>query len=149
MPTNWTDLTDDDLLNFNGPQTAEIARYERIMQHRTNVALEQVWAGLFDVKKSLHLVGEKFEARMLEAEEIQRASSVSQGRAQVVTIVLTIVIALSTVVYTWITWQSVATQREANAIQREALTRTAPLASNQSLEPTPVGKPPLAAQLQR
>ena len=123
MPTDWKDLTDDELLNFDGPQTGQIAQYERIMRQRTVNALGQVWAGLFDVKRSLHIVGEKFEARMVEAEKIERKSSASQRRLQQVAIALTIVIAGSTVVYTWITWQTVEAQREANAIQREALAR--------------------------
>jgi hypothetical protein len=121
MPKDWKDITDDEVLNFDGPQTAEIARYDRIMRKRTVDALIQVWAGLFDVKKTLHHVGEKFEARMLEAEKIQRAVGDSQDRQQRVTIGLTVVIAISTAALTWITWQSVEAQREANAIQRKAL----------------------------
>lgn len=124
MPKDWKEITDDELLNFDGPQTAEIARYERILRQRTVDALRQVWAGLFDVKKSLHIVGDKFEARMLESEKLQRESSASQERLQRVTIGLTVVIAIATIVYTWITWQSVQAQREANAIQREALIRS-------------------------
>jgi hypothetical protein len=131
MPKDWKEITNDDLLNFDGPQTAEIARYERILRQRTVEALGQVWAGLFDVKKSLHHVGEMFEARMLESERLQRESAVSQGRLQRVTIGLTVVIAIATVVYTWITWQSVQAQREANAIQREALSKSGPNTSPQ------------------
>lgn len=51
MPKDWKDVSDDELLNFDGPQTGQIAQYERIMRQRTVSALGQVWAGLFDVKK--------------------------------------------------------------------------------------------------
>ena len=150
MLKDWKEITNDELLNFDGPQTAQIARYERIMRQRTVDALGQVWAGLFDVKKSLHIVGDKFEARMQEAEKIQRESSASQSRVQSVTACLTVVLALATVVYTWITWQSVQAQREANTIQREALAKSAPPAPNLSLQPTGNGIPPLpSAKLKR
>jgi hypothetical protein len=40
MPRHWRDFTDDELLNFDGPQTAEIARYDRILQkHATEACL--------------------------------------------------------------------------------------------------------------
>lgn len=125
MTKDWKEISDDEILNFDGPQTAEIARYDRIMRKRTVDALSQVWAGLFDVKKSLHIVSDKLEARLLEAEKLQRKSAESQTKLQQVTIALTIVIAISTVVYTWITWQSVQAQREANQIQREAQAKAA------------------------
>lgn len=47
----------------------------------------------------------------------------AQGRQQRIVIALTIVIALSTVLYTWITYQSVQAMREANQIQRQSLER--------------------------
>lgn len=120
MPKDWNDLTDDEILNFDGSQTAIIARYERIMDKKTIDALMEVRMGLFDVKKSMHVVTDKLGARLIEAEKIQKEAATSQSKLQRVTIALTVVIALSTVVYTWITWQSVQAQREANQIQREA-----------------------------
>jgi hypothetical protein len=76
-----------------------------------------VWGFL---KKSMHVVTDKLEARSIEAEKIQSKAATSQSKLQSVTIALTVVIARSTVAYTWITWQSVQAQREANQIQREA-----------------------------
>lgn len=138
MPKDWKDISDDEVLNFDGSQTAIIARYERIMDQKTINALMEVRMGLFDVKKSMHVVTDKLEARLIEAEKIQREAATSQSKLQRVTIALTVVIALSTVVYTWITWQSVQAQREANQIQREARateTRTTVQApSNTSVE---------------
>lgn len=139
MAKDWKDITDDEVLNFDGPQTAEIARYDRIMRKRTVDALLQVWAGLFDLKKSLHTVSDKLETRLKEAENMQREAAKSQTKLQRVTIALTIVIAIATVVYTWITWQSVQAQREANQIQREAQSKAAPTAipPNLPLQGTP------------
>lgn len=121
MSKDWKEVTDDDLLNVAGNQSAEvIARYQRIMDKKTIDALMQVWMGLIDVKKSMQIASEKLEARLREAEAIQKEAATSQGKLQRVTIALTVVIAISTVAYTWITWQSVQAQREANQIQREA-----------------------------
>ena len=120
MPKDWKEITDDEVLNFEGSQTAIIARYERIMDQKTINALMEVRMGLFDVKKSMHVVTDKLESRLIEAEKIQKEAATSQNKLQRVTIALTVVIALSTVVYTWITWQSVQAQREANQIQRNA-----------------------------
>jgi hypothetical protein len=120
MPKDWKDVTDEEVLNFDGSQPAIIARYERIMDKKTIDALMEVRAGLFDVKKSMHIVTDKLEARLIESENIQREAAISQNKLQRVTIWLTVAIALSTVVYTWITWQSVQAQREANKILGEA-----------------------------
>jgi hypothetical protein len=120
MLKDWKEITDDELLNFDGSQTAIIARYERIMAKKTIDALMEVRMGMHDVKKSMHTVTDKLEARLLETEKIQKEVASSQGKLQRATIALTAVIALSTVFYTWITWQSVKAQREANQIQREA-----------------------------
>ena len=89
MSKDWKDLTDDELLNSRGNQSAEaIARYQRIINKKTIDAMNNAAA--------------------------------SQGKLQMVTIALTVVIAISAVAYTWITWESVQAQREANKIQREA-----------------------------
>ena len=89
MSKDWKDVTDDELLNFGGSQSAEvIARYQRIMDKKTIDAMNNAAA--------------------------------SQRKLQWVTVALTVVIAISTVAYTCITWQSVQAQREANQIQREA-----------------------------
>ncbi len=120
MAKDWKELSDDEILNFDGPQTAEIARYERIMQKRNSDALMEVRAGLFDVKKAMHIVTDKIDARLASAEAAQRVAAESQTKLQRAALGLTIVIAVSTVAYTWITWQSVQAQREANQIQKSA-----------------------------
>jgi hypothetical protein len=45
----------------------------------------------------------------------------SQTRQQRIVIGLTVVLALSTIAYTWITWLSVSAMRDANEIQRQVL----------------------------
>jgi preprotein translocase subunit SecG len=122
MPKDWKAITDDELLNYDGAITAEIARYDRIMTMKMHNALGDVWGGLFDLKKTLHAATEKMEARLVEADKTQQKAAASQTKLQRVTIWLTVVIAVSTVAYTWITWQSVQAQREANQIQREQRT---------------------------
>jgi uncharacterized membrane protein (DUF106 family) len=104
-----------------------MARYERIMDKKTIDALMDVRSGLFDLKRSMHVVSDKLEARMLEAEKFQKKASSTQSRMQTVTIALMVVISFATVTYTWITWQSVQAQREANAIQHKALKTKPPV----------------------
>lgn len=45
----------------------------------------------------------------------------SQHRQQVVVVILSAVIAVATALYTWITWESVVANREANELQRQLL----------------------------
>ncbi len=146
MPKDWKEISDDELLNFNGPQTAEIARYQRIMEQKTFTALMEVRAGLFDVKRSMHVVTDKLVDRFVEFEKTQKDAAASQRVLQGVAIALTIVIALSTVVYTWITWQTVQAQREANQIQREALASKAPPVAIMPSNPTVERDAPKAAR---
>ena len=75
MPKDWKELTDDDLLNYEGPLTAQIARYDRIMAKKMHDALQNVWGGLFDVKKAMHSSTAKIEARLTESEKIQRKAA--------------------------------------------------------------------------
>ena len=55
-----------------------------------------------------------------------RTASVSQGRQQKVLVALSVVIALATVAYTWVTWKSVIAMREGNAIQQQLLEQSKP-----------------------
>lgn len=120
MTKDWSELSDDDLLNFEGSQTALTERYGRIMQKRTIDALMDVRGGLHDVKKATHLLAEKLDSRLAELDRSQKDTATSQSRLQKAALALTVVIAISTMAYTWITWQSVQAQREANDIQRDA-----------------------------
>ena len=134
MPKDWKKIDTDELLNFEGPQTNIIARYERIMRQREIEVMGDVSAKLFDLKQTIHRSSENLDRKITEFNEtIQRSSDSlnrkitefdkSQGNLQKITIALTIVIALSAIAYACITWQSVEAQREANEIQRSVLER--------------------------
>ena len=114
MKTDWTTISTDDLLNWDGAQTDQIARYDRIMRHRETVALENVNQALFDLNSAVHKSTKRLETSINKAAEKQR-------RAQKIGFALTVVIAIAAVAYTGTTWLSVQAQREANAIQRELL----------------------------
>ena len=132
MPKDWKDIEIDEILNFDGPQTGQMARYDRIMRQREIEVMGDVSAKLFDLKRTIHQSGENLDNKITEFNETINRSSESlnkkiaefdesQGKLQKITIILTIVIALSTLAYTLITWQSVKAQREANEIQRSIL----------------------------
>ena len=57
----------------------------------------------------------------------------AQSRYQKTIIVLTIVIALATTCYTYVTWLSVQAMREANEIQRQRIQTTSVSSKTQSL----------------
>ena len=114
MKTHWEKIKTDEMLNYEGGQTHEIARYDRIMRHRETVELENVRNALFDLKDAVHKSTKQLETSINEAAK-------KQERAQKVGIALTVVIAIATVAYAGTTWLSVRTQREANEIQRELL----------------------------
>ena len=84
-------------------------------------ALFQVHGGLFDLKRALFQVTEKLEERLGGLGQLQEKTAAAQRRLQKIALALTVVIALATVSYTWVTWQTVRMQQEANEIQREAL----------------------------
>ena len=114
MKTDWTKISTDELLNWDGAQTDQIARYDRIMRHRETVKLQDVGNALIDLKSAMHKSTNRLENSIGNAANMQR-------RAQWFTIGLTVVIAFATLTYAWSTWQSVQVQRDANAIQRELL----------------------------
>lgn len=114
MPKDWKEIDTDEVLNFEGPQTAQIARYERIMQQRnieaTNLLKDKVTGLTETIYRASQGIQEKYDAY-----------SSSQTKQQNIIIALTVVIALSTAVYTFITWQSVSAMKESNNIQKQLL----------------------------
>ena len=54
MPKDWKQISDDEILNFDGPQTAEIARYERIMRQRSIDATRSLRDGLSGLMETMH-----------------------------------------------------------------------------------------------
>jgi len=135
MTKDWKEISDDEILNFDGPQTAEIARYERIMQRRSIEAIAGLRDKVTGLMETIYRASQGLQEKSGELLQLYERISKVQGRQQTVVIVLSVVLALSTAVYTWITWQSVAAMREANEIQRQLLElqksgATAPAAPN-------------------
>ena len=134
MP-DWTEISEDDLLNYGEAHTGQMARYDRIMRRNTNIELRNVHAGLHDVKVATMKSAEKIEAALKDAEK-------SSNKFQKATIALTLVIAIATAIYTWVTWISVQINRDANQLQKELIEfqkKQSIKPSNKSSQPTAKG----------
>ena len=114
MPKDWNELTDDEILNFEEAHTGRMARYERIMQQRgiesTNLLKDKITGLTETIYRASQGIQDKYESY-----------SSSQTKQQNRIFALTVVIALSTAVYTVITWQSVTAMNESNNIQKQLL----------------------------
>jgi hypothetical protein len=126
VPKDWRQISDDEILNFDGPQTAEIARYERIMRQRSVEATRSLRDGLAGLMETIYRASQLLKERADALLNEQKASAATQGRQQKLVIALTVVIAAATAMYTWITWESVKAMREGNAIQKELLLLQSP-----------------------
>jgi PDZ domain-containing secreted protein len=113
-----------------------MARYDGIMNHKSAQAQMKVQASLVALNTTIGISSGKLEQRVQSLEKVLNNASESQGKLQLITIALTIVIAVSTIAYTWITWQTVLVQRESNKIQHEMLNSPASTDSNKSLNQT-------------
>lgn len=142
MPKNWNEIPDDEILNFEDAHTGKMARYERIMQQKSiqaTIGLRDKVTGLME---TIYRASQGLKEKTTDLISLYEKISNAQSRQQKILIALSIVIAASTSVYTVITWQSVATMREANEIQRQFLeleksksgTQNAP---NKPLKPAP------------
>jgi len=121
MPKDWKEISDDEILNFDGSQTAIMARYERIMQKRSTDAVLGLRDKLTGLMETVYRASQGLQEKTDQLFGLYDRISRSQGRQQLALIVLSVVVALSTVAYTWITWQSVAAMRAANEIQKQVL----------------------------
>ena len=121
MPKDWKNESIDDILNYNEAHTGRLHRYGRIMRQFEIDALKEVRAGLFDVKKAVLAASGQLGNDVTDFSKTVSRATAKQGKFQKATIALTVVIALASVLYTWVTWQSVLAQREANEIQRIAI----------------------------
>jgi len=121
MPKDWKEISNDEILNFDGSQTAIMARYERIMQQRSTDAVIGLRDRITGLMETIYRASQGIQEKTDKLLELYNRISRSQARQQVVIIVLSVVVAFSTAAYTWITWQSVAAMREANEIQRQLL----------------------------
>lgn len=121
MPKDWKDITDDEILNFAGPQTADIARLDRILQKRSTDAVLQLRDKLTGLIETIYRASQGLEEKAKEVMNQYKSAADAQRRQQNMLLILSIVVAISTVTYTAITWQSVKAMREANTIQRQLL----------------------------
>jgi len=128
MPKKFAEIGIDEILDYEEPVTAVMSRYDRIMQHRTNEAmnglsnrLDLVVEKLVGVTETVHRVGQLINSKADEIKTSQEAASRAQGRQQTVLILLTLAIALATIAYTWVTWEFVGVTRQGNEIQRQLL----------------------------
>lgn len=139
MPKDWKDIPDDEVLNFEEAHTGKMARYERIMQKKSIDAVVSLRDKLVGLMETIYKASQGLQEKTDQLFALYERISRSQGRQQLVLVLLSVVVAGSTAVYTWITWQSVVAMREANEIQKQllalqkqpALTQTAP---NQALQ---------------
>lgn len=121
MPKDWKEISDDEILNFDGPQTAQIARYERIMQKKSIDALHNVKEKISGLMETIHRTNQGLKEKTDELIGLYEKIAKAQNRQQNVLIALSIVVAVSTAVYTIIAWQSITAMKEANQIQKEFL----------------------------
>jgi hypothetical protein len=154
MPRSWKEIPVDLVLDDETANTAEMARYERIMQHRST----QATIGLTDTirraaevaeEKSKILVS-KLDIAISKADDaINRAdaAATAEGRRQTAMTALTLTLVACTLTYTaingWSAWEmhqgnkiqaqvaatakdQVSAARDANEIQRKALSVRSP-----------------------
>src|SRR6266446_2382469 len=114
MPKDWKEISNDEILNFDGSQTAIMARYERIMQQRSTEAVIGLREKVTGLMETIYRASQGIQEKTDKLLELYNRISASQSRQQTVVICLTVVLAISTALYTWITWQSVAAMRESN-----------------------------------
>jgi hypothetical protein len=129
MNSDWQKVTDDEILNHTGVRdSSTTARYERILQKRTIDATGELKDKLVGLIETIYRASQGIQEKAEKLFSLQDRISRSQTRQQNVLIGLSVVVAISTAVYTWITWQSVEAMREANEIQRQLLVlqKTAP-----------------------
>ncbi len=121
MPKDWKEITDDEILNFEEAHTAKMARYERIMRQRNNESLNSLRDKVTGLMETIYRASQGMKEKTDELITLYGKFTKSQGRQQIIIIILTVVIAASTAVYTWITWESVSAMHEANGIQTQLL----------------------------
>ena len=121
MAKDWKEMSDDEILNFEEAHTAKMARYHRIMEMKSIGALDGVKDKLTGLMETIYRASQGLKDKTDELIGLYDKISQSQSRQQILLILLSVVIAGSTIVYTVITWQSVSAMREGNRIQQEFL----------------------------
>jgi hypothetical protein len=122
MP-NWQDMSPDEMLNDLSEVAGQlrIARFDRILQHRSTLAV-------VDLTKTIHRVGQLAQENIERLRSDYQKAAQGQEKQQKTLVWLTAVIAAATIAYTVVTWESVAAMREGNAIQQRLLEAQKPRA---------------------
>lgn len=121
MQKDWKEISDDDILNFEDSQTGKMSRYDRIMKQKNIESILSLRDKLTGLMQTIYSSSQGMKDRTDKLITIYDEHEKSQGKQQKIIVALTVVIALSTAVYTWITWQSVSAMRESNSIQLQSL----------------------------
>lgn len=151
MPQHWTEYTEDELLNFDGPETTEIARRDRIVQKHGIDAMHELKDCVTDLGQTIYAIHQELtdqadkvtltltdvgnrvtdlddniglmhEGLSEKADEAFKLyRREAQAKQQKAIRWLAIVIGASTVVYTLVTGASVWATIQSNHIQREML----------------------------
>lgn len=125
MVQKHTEVTLNDLLDYDRPETAVIARYQRIMQHRTNEAmnglsnrLDNVILKLEGVMTTIHRVGQLAQDKADQAIQAAEKAREAQGKQQKAMYILTGVLVGCTLVYTLINGLVALEMKDGNVIQK-------------------------------
>lgn len=143
MPKKYEDIDVQELLDYEGAETAKMARFERIMQHRTIEAMNGLSGRLDDIIKELtvvtstlikvtgrldgvtqtiHRVGQLAQAKADEAIAAGNQAGAAQAKQQSAMTWLTVALALCTLAYTGINAWVAVEMRRGNAIQANVAT---------------------------
>src|SRR5882672_6328915 len=108
-------ITDKELVENTGSVgTVPVAQIERLLQVRTKNALVELREQVKGLTTTLYRASEGLKEKADGLIALYNKISNGQSRQQLVVICLTLVIAASTLLYTWITWKSVEAMQEAN-----------------------------------
>ncbi len=114
---NWDELETYELLGSNTENPGKKSQYERIMLNKLIEAVSDLNEMLKGVGKTIYNAHQGFNDKADELKITYKEIAKSQSRMQILIITLTLIIALSTVAYVFITWQSVSAMKESNIIQ--------------------------------
>jgi hypothetical protein len=124
VPKTFADISIDEILNYQYADTALMARYERIMQHRTIEAmnglsgrLDEVVNKLEGVMETIHRVGQLAQDKADKAILAADTSSKVQIRQQRAMYFLTGALVICTIAYTTINYLVWVDMRAGNDIQ--------------------------------
>lgn len=121
MPKDWKDLTDDEILNFDGAHTAKMSQYDRIMRQKNIMALNSLRDKVAGLIETIYRASQGTQKKAENLISLFEKSAKSQSRQQIMIIFLTVVIVVCTISYTLITYQSVSAMRDSNRIQIQML----------------------------